>query len=201
MTNTAELDTSRRYLVPVARVDLPDEPNLVHLSVYQWLPRRDAWATGPALCGYSTRQGPLPDGTAVTCRDCLEYRPRYERMLAPGYRPEDDAPEVLRERLAAAEVEIAELKRERDVLRKSTARLADIVANVAAFAFGHRDSRSKWLRVKWLTADRVLAYVSGPERGCDCERTMMRRNRHAGHLVTCPLRGYRTRHYGSAVER
>ncbi|WP_097865875.1 hypothetical protein [Streptomyces sp. rh34] len=100
MTETAE-DLTRRYLVPVARLNLPSEPDVIHLSVYQWLPAFDAWATGPAICGSSTQQGPLLKAT-VTCEGCLAYRGRYERMLAPGYRPEDDDPEVLRERLTAA---------------------------------------------------------------------------------------------------
>lgn len=100
MTETAE-DLTRRHLVPVARINLPTEPDVIHLSVYQWLPAFQAWATGMGICGASTQQGPLSEAT-VTCEGCLAYRARYERMLAPGYRPEDDDPEVLRERLAAA---------------------------------------------------------------------------------------------------
>lgn len=89
------LDRERRYLRPVAQYDGDD----VHLSVYQWLPMFEAWATGPGLCGQSMRQGSLPEGTAVTCAWCLEWRPEYERMLAPEYRPEGDDPEVLRAKL------------------------------------------------------------------------------------------------------
>ncbi|MET7713717.1 hypothetical protein [Streptomyces sp. NPDC005407] len=189
MTDTNELDKTRRYLRPVARLQLSDQPDDTHWSVYEWLENFQAWATGPAICGYSTSQGALPEGTAVTCVQCEERRPDYERYLAPGYKPEDDDPTVLRAR-------IAELERERDVLRAALARLADVVANVAAFAFGHRDSRGKALRVKWLVADRVLAYVSGPVEGCDCNRTLFRRNPHFGHLVTCPQGEYRRpRHY------
>lgn len=96
--------------------------------------------------------------------------------------------------------EVAELRRERDVLRRSLARLAQIVAQVAAF--GLHDSRRPLLREKWLTADRVLAYCSGPADGCDCDRTAFRRSEHAGHLVTCPLRGHgRNRHYGKKASR
>ena len=101
------LDRSRRYLKPVASLDLPAHPDEVHLAVYEWMPPFEAWATGPGLCGTSTRQGPLPAGTAVTCVQCQEWQPRYERMLAPGYRPEDDDPEVLRRRAEAAEREVA----------------------------------------------------------------------------------------------
>ncbi|MGW9238138.1 hypothetical protein ACWGRL_05280 [[Kitasatospora] papulosa] len=97
MTEIAE-DRTRRYLVPVARLNLAGEPDVIHLSVYQWLPAFQAWATGMAICGYSAQQGALPKAT-VTCPECLQYRPRYERMLTPGYRPEDDDPDVLRKRV------------------------------------------------------------------------------------------------------
>lgn len=106
MTETIERDPGRRYLVPVARLQLPDQPDLVHLSVYQWLPKWEEWATGLALCGASAEQGALPEGTKVTCPDCLQYRPKYERYLAPGYRPEDDDPVVLRRRAESAEREV-----------------------------------------------------------------------------------------------
>lgn len=95
----AGLDKSRRYLRPVQATIISDDPAGVHLAVYSWLPVFDAWATGPGLCGESMRQGPLPDGTEVTCSRCLERQPKYERMLAPGYRPEDDDPEALRAKL------------------------------------------------------------------------------------------------------
>lgn len=77
------LDRTRRYLRPVARLPLKGQPNDTHWAVYEWLPQFEAWATGPGLCGYSTRQGPLPEGTAVTCQHCLVLQPRYEQMLAP----------------------------------------------------------------------------------------------------------------------
>jgi hypothetical protein len=76
-----ELDKERRYLVPVARLQLPDEPDLVHLSLYEWLPQFEAWATGLALCGHSTRQGPLAQGTEVTCPGCQAYQPTYQAVL------------------------------------------------------------------------------------------------------------------------
>jgi len=119
---TAE-DRERRYLVPVARLNLAGQPDLIHLSVYQWLPEFQGWGTRTAICGAPTQPGPLMKAT-VTCPGCEQYRPRYERMLAPGYRPEDDDPDVLRAQLAAARAEIAELRRERDVLRRARARQA-----------------------------------------------------------------------------
>jgi hypothetical protein len=87
------LDRSHRYLRPVARLDLPGHSDDTHWSVYEWLPQFEAWATGPAICGYSTSQGSLPEGTAVTCEQCEERRPDYERYLDPGYRPNEKTPE------------------------------------------------------------------------------------------------------------
>ncbi|OMI34350.1 hypothetical protein [Streptomyces sparsogenes] len=75
------LDRSRRYLRPVARLQLPDEPDLVHLAVYEWLPMFDAWATGPAICGRSTAQGPLTESVEATCASCLAYEPKYRTAL------------------------------------------------------------------------------------------------------------------------
>lgn len=105
MSETTVLDKTRRYLRPVAATIISDDPDGVHLAVYSWLEMFGEWATGPGLCGESMRQGPLPEGTAVTCRRCEEWRPRYERYLAPGYRPEDDDPELLRTRLQEAQAE------------------------------------------------------------------------------------------------
>jgi hypothetical protein len=101
-----ELDKTRRYLRPVRATCISEDPDGVHLAVYEWLPMFDEWATGPGLCGESMRQGPLPEGTAVTCARCLEWQRRYERMLAPGYRPEDDDPEILRRRIGRLEAEV-----------------------------------------------------------------------------------------------
>lgn len=103
MSQQTAYDPELRYLVPVARLQLPTHPDDTHWSVYQWLPSFKAWATGPAICGYSTSQGPLPEGTTVTCQQCEERRPDYERYLAPGYRPEDDDPGVQRKRAESAE--------------------------------------------------------------------------------------------------
>ncbi|MFD9004449.1 hypothetical protein ACFV0T_26410 [Streptomyces sp. NPDC059582] len=102
-TEATELDKTRRYLRPVRATVISDDPDGVHLTVYQWLPMFDEWATGPGICGESMMQGALPEGTEVTCPRCQEWRPRYERMLAPGYRPEADDPEALRTRAQAAE--------------------------------------------------------------------------------------------------
>ena len=100
------LDRARRYLRPVQATMISDDPDGVHLAVYSWLPMFDAWATGPGICGESMRQGPLPEGTEVTCPECERWRPKYERMLAPGYRKEDDDPEVLRATLERIRAEV-----------------------------------------------------------------------------------------------
>ena len=106
MSETAELDKTRRYLRPVRATVISDDPEGVHLAVYSWLEVFDAWATGPGLCGESMKQGPLPEGTAVTCARCEEWRPKYERYLAPGYDPADDDPELLRQRAETAEQQV-----------------------------------------------------------------------------------------------
>ena len=77
----ATRDTSRSCLVPVARLELPGEPDLVHLSLCRWLPQYGEWVTGLALCGRSTEQGALPEGTVVTCPQCEVYRPKYQAVL------------------------------------------------------------------------------------------------------------------------
>ncbi|MDW6058163.1 hypothetical protein SAZ11_08675 [Streptomyces sp. FXJ1.4098] len=53
MTTNGETDPdrTRRYLRPVSATPISEDPNSVHLSVYQWLPMFDAWLTGPGLCG------------------------------------------------------------------------------------------------------------------------------------------------------
>jgi hypothetical protein len=104
-TGTA-LDKTRRYLRPVRATVISDDSAGVHLAVYSWLEMFDAWVTGPGICGESTMQGPLPEGTAATCASCLAYQPKYERYLAPGYRPGDDDPEVLRRRGKTAERQV-----------------------------------------------------------------------------------------------
>ncbi|WP_069766009.1 hypothetical protein [Streptomyces sp. LUP47B] len=106
MSETGELDKTRRYLRPVRATIISDDPAGVHLAVYSWLEMFDAWVTGPGICGESMQQGPLPEGTAVTCASCLAYQPKYERYLAPGYRPGDDDPEVLRAKLERIRAEV-----------------------------------------------------------------------------------------------
>jgi hypothetical protein len=117
-------DRACRYLVPVARLNAPDQPDVIHLSVYRWLPEFQGWGTRAAICGASTQPGPLLKAT-VTCSGCLGYRARYERMLAPGYRPEDDDPDVLRERLVAAVDERDRARRWAVHLENENRRLVD----------------------------------------------------------------------------
>lgn len=82
MSGATELDKDRRYLRPVHATIISEDPDGVHLALYEWLPMFDAWATGPGICGQSMKQGPLPEGTVVTCRSCLKWQPVYEQMLA-----------------------------------------------------------------------------------------------------------------------
>jgi hypothetical protein len=50
--------------------------------VYEWLPRFGEWATyATALCGHSTEQGTLPEGTEVNCDGCLDLQGAYELAL------------------------------------------------------------------------------------------------------------------------
>ncbi|MEU5660128.1 hypothetical protein ABZ802_31595 [Streptomyces sp. NPDC047737] len=140
MTETA-LDPERRYLVPVARLDLPGQPDDVHLSLYEWLPRFEEWATGMALCGYSTTQGALPEGTEATCRSCEAYRPQYQAVLDAEVR-------------AAAE---------RVARKREAAHAADTPENGAWFTVWLEGNWS-WVTKKMTTvqreyaADRVAAY-------------------------------------------
>lgn len=93
-----KLDKSRRYLVPVARLELPGEPDLVHLSLYEWLPQFEAWATGLGLCGTSTKQGALAASTGVTCPGCLRWKPTYEQILANDAAAAEEASQQRRAR-------------------------------------------------------------------------------------------------------
>ncbi|MGY0065185.1 hypothetical protein ACWY4P_53695 (plasmid) [Streptomyces sp. LZ34] len=78
----ADLDRSRRYLKPVPRLALPGEPDDVHLALYGWEDRLDAWvASSPALCGRSAEQGDLPMDAEVTCPKCLRRQPEYQAVL------------------------------------------------------------------------------------------------------------------------
>ncbi|MFF7190549.1 transcriptional regulator [Streptomyces sp. NPDC008222] len=80
-TEATKRDKGRRYLVPVGRLLLPSEPDYVHLSLYEWEPRSELWLTGLALCGRSTEQGALPEGTEVTCPNCPLYQDTYRAVL------------------------------------------------------------------------------------------------------------------------
>lgn len=156
MSETTELDKTRRYLRPVRATVISDDPDGVHLSVYQWLPMFDEWTTGPGLCGKSMQQGALPEGTEVTCAQCEEWRPKYERMLAPGYRPEDDDPEALRRRAEAAEREMAAARKFAGEMRDFcsphgvAADYADRLIEAMDRAKGeHRDTAADTLAAEW----------------------------------------------------
>jgi hypothetical protein len=102
VSETAELDKTRRYLRPVARIQLPDEPDVVHLSLYEWVDRIGMWLTGMALCGRSTAQGALPEGTEATCPDCAMHQPTYEAALAREASSCGPAPALLHEQVREA---------------------------------------------------------------------------------------------------
>lgn len=148
----AELNKERRYLRPVTGYGA----DVVHLSVYRWLPMFDAWVTGMSLCGKSMRQGPLAEGTEVTCTPCEGYRPTYERMLAPGYQPEDDDPDALRLRAEAAEREVAAARKFAGEMRDFcsphgvAADYADRLIEAMDRAKGeHRDTAADTLAAEW----------------------------------------------------
>jgi hypothetical protein len=113
VSDTTELDKTRRYLRPVRATCISDDPSGVHLAVYSWLEMFDAWATGPGLCGESMMQGPLPEGTEVTCPSCLAYQPKYETALdlqaGMSRQPADDGPDALRAKLERIRAEVAML--------------------------------------------------------------------------------------------
>lgn len=98
-----EFDPRRRYLVPVARIRLPDEPEVVHLALYEWVPRMEGWLHGTALCGVSTEQGPLAEGTEVTCPGCQHYQPTYQAVLDSQGAASESADERRRRRDAAGD--------------------------------------------------------------------------------------------------
>lgn len=111
MSEATELDKTRLYLRPVEALQLPGHPDGVCLGVYEWLPAPiEAWATGPTLCGYSTRQVDLADGTEATCATCVGLRPDFEQILAHRQRVKEDAPEVLRKRADAAERQVKQAR-------------------------------------------------------------------------------------------
>lgn len=101
MPEATEDPTSRRHLVPVAVFTVEGVPDGIHLSVNEWVPRFEEWATGLALCGESAEQGALPVGTPATCQGCEGYRDSYERALSgrPAAEQEESAPDLTREEL------------------------------------------------------------------------------------------------------
>lgn len=71
-----QLDTTRRYLVPVA-----DEHGGIHLALYAYAPRVRTWVTSAGVCGTTAQQGALPTDTPLTCRDCQALEEGYREML------------------------------------------------------------------------------------------------------------------------
>lgn len=101
MSESTELDRAQVYLVPVAHLDLADEPEHVRLSLYSWQERIGAWVTQTGLCGRSTTQGALPEWAEVTCPGCLKWRPVYEQTVAGhNHRRELEADALRRQALA-----------------------------------------------------------------------------------------------------
>lgn len=96
----------RRRIVPVACRTLQGDPDGIHLAVEEWIPRADAWVTGPALCGRSAEQGALPADTPVTCTDhdgsCESYRDSYQRALDGRPTAQQEETDRLRDELEAA---------------------------------------------------------------------------------------------------
>lgn len=90
---SGERDRSRRYLVTVGPVPLPDELQDAHLAILEWNARIAEWVTGQAICGRTAAQGELDTGVTMTCEDCLNVRPDFERILG-GDPPELTASEA-----------------------------------------------------------------------------------------------------------
>ena len=163
-----DLDRSRRYLVPVNRLNLDGEPDDTHWSVFQWLESFQAWATGPAICGYSTSQGALPDGTAVTCPQCQERRPDYERMLAPGYRPEGTVPNPPGSTCEQIPADVLALLPTRHYL--STACETGRLLQVAIIRYPDREDLPKW-QDRMHGRCRLNNKFTGAPCTCRCHQT------------------------------
>ncbi|MGY1548400.1 hypothetical protein [Streptomyces sp. MN6] len=86
-TLPTQLDTTRRYLVPVA-----DEDDGTHLAIYAYAPRITTWVTGPGVCGTTVQQGALPTETPVTCRACEALEEGYREMLEGRTHPHRHCP-------------------------------------------------------------------------------------------------------------
>lgn len=93
----------QRRIVPVACRTRQGDPDGIHLALEQWIPRAEAWVTGPALCGQTAEQGALPADTPITCTDhdgsCESYRDSYQRAL-------DGRPTAEQELIAALRAEL-----------------------------------------------------------------------------------------------
>lgn len=87
---TTAYDPSRRYLVPVAPLALPLQPDHTHLAVMSWNARIEAWLTGEAICGRSVAQGEIEPGGTL-CPDCGERMEDYKLLLeaGPAHWPDD----------------------------------------------------------------------------------------------------------------
>ncbi|MFJ7990268.1 hypothetical protein [Streptomyces sp. NPDC096351] len=145
------LDPQRHYLVPVARLELPNEPDVVHWALLRWMPAYETWATGMALCGHSAKQGPLPDATEVTCARCAGLRPDYERYIAPGYDPAEDDPRALRARLRLAQQHAHSVDAER---AEAAARLLETQA-----ALERANARTARIHAEAVNAHAAVAAV------------------------------------------
>ncbi|MCW7991288.1 hypothetical protein XF35_40335 [Streptomyces platensis subsp. clarensis] len=150
-----DLDVRRRYLVAAGHLQLPAEPEAVHLALYSWQDRLEDWVVGQGLCGRSVDSVPLFGGAAASCGSCLSYLPAYE--------------EALRREVTALEG--------RAEARTARAHAGDTVENGAWFTVW-LEARWEWVTSRMTTeqreyaADRVAAYsaylaaVDGePERG------------------------------------
>ncbi|HEY5835040.1 hypothetical protein [Streptomyces sp.] len=84
-------DTTRRYLVPVGPLGLPDEPDDTHLAVIRWNARMGAWLHGQAICGRSVTQGELPADRPPrnTCPDCARRQDDYEQIIGIEHHDRD----------------------------------------------------------------------------------------------------------------
>jgi hypothetical protein len=96
----------RRRIVPVACRTISGEPDGIHLSLEQWLPQWEEWATGAALCGQSAEQGALPADTPITCTgydgSCESYRDSYQRAIDGRPTAEQELIDSLRAEVARA---------------------------------------------------------------------------------------------------
>lgn len=147
----------RRRIVRVACRTMEGKPDGVHLAVEEWIPRVEAWVTGPALCGQSAEQGALLGAPAVTCTgadgSCESYRDSYERALA-------GRPTAEQELIASLRAEVGRLTAELEAAH--TARLNEPVLrhclypgclreyDVSAALRGRAPERPAWSGKGWV---------------------------------------------------